>query len=156
MSDPSPPAGLEPEQPDDRASGRYRFQAGEPADPDEGVHPEMVHLERTGPIGAGIPNSPQALITMQSQKGEWPEKAEHQLSAKVKQILELIDQLATDPAEDQQLALLLVRQLEAYHDGVVQEMQDDDEARHAQIAAWAVDADRLMRCRLLLESIDLE
>ena len=35
-------------------------------------------------------------------------------------------------------------------------MQEDDGAKHSQIVAWAIDADRLMRSRLLLESVDLE
>ena len=156
MSDPSQPAANQPDPDAERASGRYRFQAGEPADPNEGVHPEMVDIDRAGMIKAGTPNSPHALITMQSARGERPEKPEFPLSAKVKQVIELLELLDTDPAEDQQLALFLVRQLEGYHDGVVAEMQDDDEARHSQIVAWAVDADRLMRCRMLLESIDLE
>lgn len=156
MSDPSQAPSPQPEQPADRASGRYRFQAGQPADPDEGVHPEMVDIDRSGPSVSGIPSSPQALITMQGQSMDWPEKPEHLLSPRVKEVLDLLERLGTDPAEDQQLALVLLRQLEAYHDGVVQEMQEDDEARHSQIVAWAVDADRLMRCRMLLESIDLE
>lgn len=156
MSDESQRPAPEPEQDPERASGRYRFQAGVPGDPNEGVHPEMVDLEHAGITKPDTPGSPQALFKMQLQRNERPEKPEPQLSAKVKEVLDLLDRLGTDPAEDQQLALFLVRQLEAYHDGVVQEMQEDDDARHPQIVAWAVDADRLMRCRMLLESVDLD
>ena len=49
-----------------------------------------------------------------------------------------------------------MRQLEQFHDNVVEERQDDNEAKHAQIVSWAIDADRLMRCRMLLESVDLD
>jgi hypothetical protein len=85
-----------------------------------------------------------------------PVKSEHQPSAKVQQVLELINTLDTTPVEDQQIARAIVRQLESYHDEVVEEMKDDSDARHSQIVSWAVDADRLYRCRVLLESIDLD
>jgi hypothetical protein len=39
---------------------------------------------------------------------------------------------------------------------VVKDLQDDDDAKHAQIVSWAIDADRLYRARMLLESVDLE
>ena len=91
----------------------------------------------------------------QSEK-ERPEKPEHQQSAKVKQVLELIEKLDTSSAEDQQLALNLVRKLEDFHDDVVAEMKDDAEAKHSQIISWSVDADRLYRCRMLLNSVELE
>jgi hypothetical protein len=68
----------------------------------------------------------------------------------------LIDKLDTNAYEDQQIALALVRHLEKYHDNVVEDMQDDHEANHAQIVSWAIDADRLMRCRMLLDSVDLD
>lgn len=156
MHDSSDSPANPPAEENPRASGRYRFQGGEPADPNEGVHPEMVDLDSPGTEGAGIPNSPQALIKLQNARQERPEKPENQISPRVKQVLELLENLGTDPVEDQQIALFLVRQLEMYHDGMVSELQDDEEARHSQIVAWAVDADRLMRCRMLLESVDLE
>ena len=56
-----------------RPNGRYRFCAGRPVDPDEGVHPEM----RTDAAAAGsssrptdsdaTPASPAALIAMRDQ-----------------------------------------------------------------------------------------
>jgi hypothetical protein len=140
------------------ASGRYRFQGGKPADPNAGVHPEMVNGEQTPSANTAIPNTPEALIAMQENKPEKerPEKPEHQQSAKVKQVLELIEKLDTSSAEDQQLALNLVRKLEDFHDDVVAEMKDDAEAKHSQIISWSVDADRLYRCRMLLNSVELE
>ncbi|QPN66548.1 hypothetical protein [Synechococcus sp. CBW1006] len=137
-------------------SGRYRYCGGKAIDPNEGVHPEMVEAEQPQPIASEIPNSPQELIAMQQNKPERPEKPERQQSAKVKEVLDLIEKLDTDAAEDQQIALTIVRHLESFHDDVVKEMQDDTDAKHSQIVAWSIDADRLMRSRLLLESIDLD
>jgi hypothetical protein len=93
---------------------------------------------------------------LKATQGDRPVKSEHQPSAKVQQVLKLINTLDTSPAEDQQIARAIVRQLENYHDEVVEEMKDDSDARHSQIVSWAVDADRLYRCRVLLESIDLD
>ena len=135
--------------------GRYRFFGGRFADPNEGVHPEMVDLDGAACGSSGIPDSPDALIAMQENKPERPEKPERIHSAKVKQVLDLMDKLETSADDDQQIALVILRQLERFHDGVVEEMREDEEAKHSQIAAWAVDADRLMHCRIFLESIDL-
>ena len=142
----------EPSQP----RGRYRYQGGRPLDPDAGVHPEMATGQDNAPVGAGIPSSPQELIAMQENKPERPEKPERQQSAKVKEVLDLIEKLDTNAAEDQQIALTLVRRLEGFHDEVVEEMKDDAEAKHSQIISWAIDADRLYRARMLLDSVDLE
>lgn len=136
--------------------GRYRFQGGRPLDPDAGVHPEMVADPCAAPVAAGIPNSPQELMAMQENKRERPEKPEQEQSAKVKEVLELIGKLENSPAEDQLIALTLVRRLEGFHDEIVNEMKGDADAKHDQIVAWTIDADRLFRCRLLLESVDLE
>lgn len=93
---------------------------------------------------------------MQENKPERPEKPERQQSTKVKEVLDLIEKLETNAAEDQQIALTLVRRLEGFHDEVVNEMKDDAEAKHSQIISWAIDADRLYRARMLLDSVDLE
>ena len=135
--------------------GRYRFFGGRFADPNEGVHPEMVDLDGTAADSSGIPDSPDALIAMQENKPERPEKPERIHSAKVKQVLDLMDKLETSADDDQQIALAILRQLERFHDGVVEEMREHEEPKHSQIAAWAIDADRLMHCRIFLESIDL-
>jgi hypothetical protein len=140
-------------------SGRYRFQGERPLDPNEGVHPEMVEdavirSEGAEATAGSVPGSPTELIAMQ-QKPERPERAGRPESAKVRQVLELVGQLDTKAWEDQQIALALVQQLERFHDEVVTEMVDDSDASHSQLACWAIDADRLMNCRRLLESVDL-
>lgn len=156
-------AGVGSEADSQPLSGRYRFCGGRPVDPSEGLHPELADTAQAVPLSAGIPCSPQELIAMQSNdnihdndRAERPEKPERSRSAKVNDVLELISKLETSGLEDQQIALSLVRGLESFHDGVVEELRDDDDAKHSQIIAWAVDADRLMRSRMLLESVDLE
>ncbi|MEB3167174.1 MAG: hypothetical protein VKK97_00405 [Synechococcaceae cyanobacterium] len=134
-------------------NGRYRFQGSQPLDPDGGVHPEMVAADRAPAMAGAIPDSPQQLIAMQEPRR--PEKPEHQQSPKVKEVLDRINSLETSDGEDLQIALAIVRHLERLHDEIVAEMKDDDEAKHSQIVAWAIDADRLYRARLLLESVDL-
>ena len=103
-----------------------------------------------------IPNSPDQLIAMQENKPERHEKNSRPTSPKVSQVLEQIERLDTNAYEDQQIALTLVRHLEQFHDNVVEELQDDNDAKHAQIVSWAIDAERLMRCRMLLENVDLD
>ena len=140
-------------------NGRYRFQAGKPVDPDEGLHPELrssAFNENAAAPAIAIPNSPEQLIAMQEKKPERHEKRSEPTRPKVSQVLELIEKLDTNAYEDQQIALALVRHLEQFHDNVVEEMEEDNEAKHTQIVSWAIDADRLMRCRMLLESVDLD
>ena len=97
----------------------------------------MVVGEDAAQVGAGIPNTPQELMTLQENKPERPEKPERKQSAKVKQVLDLIEKLDTNAGEDQQLALFLVRRLEGFHDDIVTEMKDDAEAQHSQIISWS-------------------
>ena len=154
-SQPNPQPGPQPSQ--GEAGHRYRFRNGKPLDPAEGLHPEMADLEQVPEPSCPIPTSPDALISMQSKNSnERPEKPVRQQSAKVKQVVDLIESLDTSAHEDQQIALMIVRHLERMHDDIVDEMRDDSDAKHSQIVAWAVDADRLMRCRNLLESVDLD
>jgi hypothetical protein len=165
----SNPASVGSEADTQPLSGRYRFCAGRPLDPSEGLHPEIADTFQGLPLAAGIPNSPQELIAMQSNdnsadnapdsknnRAERPEKPERANSAKVNEVLELISKLETSGLEDQQIAISLLRGLESFHDGVVEELREDDTAKHDQIIAWSIDADRLMRSRMLLESIDLD
>ena len=155
QSQPDPQPAPRPSQ--DEAGHRYRFCNGKPVDPAEGLHPEMADLDQVPLPSCPIPTSPDALIAMQSKSSnERPEKPVRQQSAKVKQVVDLIESLDTSSHEDQQIALMLVRHLERMHDDIVDEMRDDSDAKHSQIVAWAVDADRLMRCRHLLESVDLD
>jgi len=144
-----------------RPSGRYRFQGEQPLDPNEGVHPEMVEsvlvdpqVARVPEASDAVPSSPSELIAMQ-EKPERPEKGCRPESAKVREVLDLITQLDTSAWEDQQIALAIVSQLERYHDEIVSDLVDDEAASHGQVACWAIDADRLMHSRRLLESIDL-
>ncbi|MEB3361987.1 MAG: hypothetical protein VKI42_07690 [Synechococcaceae cyanobacterium] len=158
-----------------RRSGRYRYSGGQPVDPDAGVHPEMraeaveaAHAadatQRSSPAHASpeeaaarIPTSPAELLAMQDKPSSArDEKPERQESAKVRQVMELIDQLDTKAAEDLEIAFRLVRRLESFHDDVVNEMRDDEEASHNQLICWAIDADRLMQARILLGNVDLE
>jgi hypothetical protein len=138
------------------ANGRYRFQAGQPVDPNEGVHPELLNNAIAETPATAIPNSPDQLIAMQENKPERHEKHSRSTSPKVSQVLEQIEKLDINAFENQQIALSLVRHLEQFHDNVVEELKDDNDAQHAQIVSWAIDADRLMRCRILLENVDLD
>lgn len=153
------PAPQDNQQP---RGGRYRYSRGHRLNPSEGLHPELDESAQAMPLRSGIPNSPQDLIAMQSndnstnERSERPEKPERQKSAKVSEVLELIDKLNTSGLEDQQIALVLIRHLEDYHLEVVDEMREDADAKHSQIIAWSVDADRLGRARMLLDSIDLD
>lgn len=164
MSSPSPSASSNPAGSGADAqphSGRYRFCAGQPLDPCDGLsgsaqHPELQAEALPTSSCAGVPDSPAQLLAMQNiTPTPRPEKGARQPSAKLQQVLELIEQLEMDPADDLDLAARLVRRLEIYHDGIVEDLRDDDAANHNQIVAWAVDADRLMRSRILLTSIDL-
>jgi hypothetical protein len=129
---------------------------------DRGLGLELSDAAQDVSVGAGIPNTPKDLIAMQTngnsdnERSERPEKPERQKSAKVSEVLELIGKLDTSGLEDQQIAISLVRGLESFHDSVVEEMREDNNAKHSQIIAWSIDADRLMRSRMLLESIDLD
>ncbi len=145
----------QPFEPPANRNTRYRIRNGRPVDPNEGLHPEMADAAFAAPLHGGIPSSPQQLIAMQVQD-QRPEKPERIPSSKVKEVLNQIERLDTNASEDLQIALAMVRHLENFHDGVVEEMEGDEAARHGQIVAWAIDADRLMRARVLLESVDLD
>jgi len=152
-----------PQDPQSPRNSRYRYSRGSRLDPSEGLHPVLSDAAQDVSVRAGIPNSPQELIAMQSndnapdnERADRPQKPEKQKSDKVKEVLELISKLDTSSLEDQQIALSLVRGLESFHDGVVEDMREDNDAKHSQIIAWSIDADRLMRSRMLLESIDLD
>lgn len=121
-------------------------------------HPEDPGGEAGGEPGAdnplAIPDSPQQLLAM--QKGEGAIPAPPTSSPRVLEVLERINALETTSAEDKQIALALLRKLEDLHDEIVEELRDDPEAPHSQIIAWSIDADRLTRARILLESVDLQ
>ncbi len=145
MSNPSEPTGPQ---------GRYRFRRGRSLDPQEELHPEMSATDLD--VQATTPDSPEALMALQQPGQERPDKPEQRTPAKVREALQWLDGLDTSPLEDQLIALSLLRRLETYHERIVAAMEDDDTARHSQIVLWAVDADRLLQARQLLESVDLE
>lgn len=69
-----------------RLDGRYRFCAGRPVNPDEGVHPEMrtdTAASNSGRLAdsEAIPSSPAELIAMQDKSNHpRPEKPNRQTS----------------------------------------------------------------------------
>ena len=125
-------------------------------------HPEDSAGEAGGQAGGepgaefslAIPDSPQQLLAMQKGEGAMP--ALPTSSPRVLEVLERINALETTSAEDKQIALALLRKLEDLHDEIVEELRDDPEAPPSQIIAWSIDADRLTRARILLESVDLQ
>lgn len=140
------------------SGGRYRFRLGRSLDPHEELHPEMA--EEPVDVSSEVPGTIDELIAMQQNdkpepsRPEKPEKPD-KVTEKVRKVLDLIEELDTSAAEDQEVALAIVRQLERFHDDAVKDMVEDTETKRSQLVAWAVDADRLMYCRFLLESIDL-
>ena len=141
-----------------RSNGRYRFRRGRSLDPNEGVHPELT--EDGIEVGSGVPSTIDELMAMQrhedSNPNDHPKKPEKgkAMSEKLQKVLSLIQELDTSAEEDRDLALHLLRHLEIFHDRVVADLQKDQTADHTQLTAWAVDADRLMHCRIILETIE--
>ena len=83
-----------------------------------------------------------------SAKGENP-------SPKVQKVLDCWGRQELSPAEDKTIALAILRHLEQFHDETAEEMVNADDSKRSLLAAWAVDADRLMLCRIFLEGIEL-
>ncbi len=100
-----------------------------------------------------VPASPDALVAMQRRRCEPlpPQDSEDRLAG----VLAQLRSEGLSPWESQQIALVLLEQLESYHRAVLTEMQRSEEGTTAQVACWAIDGDRLMHCRRLLESITL-
>jgi hypothetical protein len=97
-----------------------------------------------------VPNTPEELFDLQQAD---PTKKE---SARVLQALSTISSLHTSPAEDGRIALRLLHKLECWHDSMLEELIIGAGSHHSLIATVAVDADRLMRARLLLDSVRLD
>ncbi|MEB3319547.1 MAG: hypothetical protein VKI63_01230 [Cyanobium sp.] len=89
-------------------------------------------------------------------RADTPGRGGDPLSPEALQVLDLIAALDSSPLEQLQIALSLVRRFEGFHDAVVEEMQQDAHASHPQIVAWAIDAERLMHGRMLLENVSLD
>lgn len=102
-----------------------------------------------------VPATPAELVALQRSSGACPSLEEQAASPRVAQGLALLKAQQLNPWECQQIALALLQQLESYHQTVVAEMHDAPHSTPAQVACWAIDGDRLMHCRRLLESITL-
>lgn len=92
-----------------------------------------------------VPSTPRELVAMQRLGPE----------ERLATLLAQLRSRGLSPWESQQLALNLLQQLENYHHAVLAEMQDTADNTAAQVACWAIDGDRLMQARRLLESITL-
>jgi hypothetical protein len=103
-----------------------------------------------------VPASPDELLARQLLRAERPEKPGRRRSEKVERLLRLLKGLELNAWESQQITLTLLHRLENFHDHVVAELRDDAGASHSEIARWSVDADRLYRARMIVESIELE
>ena len=131
-------------------------QNAAPMSSQESGHPEAPD---PGPTTPSVPSSPEELIKMQRKTAEQsrPEKTGKgdPVPPKVKQALDLLSDLECSAAEDKEIALAILRHLEQFHDETVEEVVNANECERSQLAAWAVDADRLMLARRLLEGIEL-
>ena len=125
-------------------------------DPDADLHPEM---QNPGTGGGSAPNTPEELFKMQAtfQKHNRPDKPveSDKITVKVRGALKFLDKLKLSAAENKEVALAIVRHLETYHDEETEELMESSLSKRCQVAAWAVDADRLMLCRIVLEGIEL-
>lgn len=97
-----------------------------------------------------VPNTPEELFDLQTLAT--PQKE----SARVLEAMATLSALHTSPAEDGRIALRLLHKLECFHDAMLEELISAEAGNHGLIASVAVDADRLMRARLLLESVRLD
>ncbi len=102
-----------------------------------------------------VPSTPGELVALQRFLGSGQPRDERGDRSRVAQGLALLQAQELNPWECQQIALALLLQLESYHQGVVAELHDAPQSAPAQVACWAIDGDRLMHCRRLLESITL-
>ena len=136
-----------------RQGGCRRFHPGRSSQPRETVHPEMAE---SVPHSMSTPKSPNDLIAMQGKRVQsLAETSAPKLNLKIKEALALISRLNMTPREDAQVAVYLICELEEFHRDVLKDVLKDQEAGHDQVAAWAIDADRLMQSGMLLESATL-
>lgn len=139
----------------DYSKGRYRFQLGQALNPHEDQHPEM--REQLNDISAEVPSTIEELLAMQVISNQNIGNINKSVKAtnKVKMVLDMIKKIETNAAEDQEIALTILKHLEKFHDTTVENMLEEEENEQSQLVAWSVDADRLMHCRILLEKIRL-
>lgn len=136
-----------------RQGGRPRFHLGRFPKSREVTHPEMAeHV----PHRKDTPGSPSDLIAMQAKRVQaLSEPSGSRLSHKTREVLAFISGLHMTPGEDARIAVHLIGLLEDFHRDVLKDLLADQRAKHGQVAAWAIDADRLMQSGALLESATL-
>jgi hypothetical protein len=134
-----------------QSKGRYRYRAGQPLDPFAELHPEMNgdFIQ----VNPSTPTTIQQLLDIQQAFASG--LSQERFDIKVETILSLVRKLEISMVQSRKIALTLIEMIESFHDEMVQSMIDNDESERAQIAAWAIDSDRLMRCRDLLQQIEL-
>lgn len=119
--------------------------------PSSGTPPALAAGQGRRPV----PSTPGELVAMQRPAHDILTPPPLDDETRLALVLELLRAQNLNPWECQQIALALLQQLEAYHQAVVAEMHDTPQSTPAQVACWAIDGDRLMHCRRLLESITL-
>lgn len=102
-----------------------------------------------------VPSTPGELVAMQQLLGQRQPPPAAGGDDRVARTLGLLRRNDLTPWECQQITLALLQQLESYHQAVVAELHDSSGGTPAQVACWAIDGDRLMHCRRLLESVTL-
>lgn len=98
----------------DYSKGRYRFQLGQALNPHEDQHPEM--REQLNDISAEIPSTIEELLAMQVISNQNIGNINKSVKAtnKVKIVLDLIEKIETNAAEDQEIALTILKHLENF------------------------------------------
>ena len=140
----------EEKHPDRDANGQPESRT---SDPRTGV--DATERSASGPDHCLVPSTPGELVAMQKLVGERQPPPAAGGDDRVAQTLALLRRHDLNPWECQQITLALLHQLESYHQAVVAELHDTPGGTPAQVACWAIDGDRLMHCRRLLESITL-
>lgn len=108
-----------------------------------------------------VPRSPAELLALQrthpqADQQERSDKPKNKPSVKAHQVQKVIQRLDLNPAEIQHVALHLLRRLENLHDDVTEKHRTNPKGSRDQLMRWAVDADRLMWARVMVENVDLE
>lgn len=127
----------------------------EPLAEEKGIGGDPAHKCQPEPDRRPVPSTPGELVAMQRRLDQQRLPLPTTCDSRLQQALTLLQAQELTPWETQQIALALLQQLESYHQGVVAELHDTPESTSAQVACWAIDGDRLMHCRRLLESVTL-
>jgi hypothetical protein len=102
-----------------------------------------------------VPSSPEELFARQRHTPPAPPIHGASSGNTVEVVLALLRERGAGNTEKRQIALTLLRQLEAFHDHVVKELVQDGQADHSELTRWAVEADRLYRARKILQTVEL-